>query len=47
MVGATRQWVSATLDNLQVEGILTLTRTQLRIASVASLREQLDLQSRG
>ncbi|MBX2880340.1 MAG: Crp/Fnr family transcriptional regulator [Granulosicoccus sp.] len=47
IVGATRQWVSTTLDNLQIKGILTLTRTQLRIASLASLREQLDLQSRG
>ena len=45
IVGATRQWVSTTLDNLQLKGVLTLTRTQLRISSLSLMREQLDLQS--
>jgi CRP/FNR family cyclic AMP-dependent transcriptional regulator len=45
MVGVTRQWVSATLENLQVRGILKLTRTQLQISSLESLRNHLDLQS--
>lgn len=44
IVGATRQWVSTTLDNLQLKGVLTLTRTQLHITSLALLREQLGLQ---
>lgn len=44
IVGATRQWVSTTLENLQVKGVLTLTRTQLQITSLALLREQLGLQ---
>lgn len=41
IVGSTRQWVSTTLDNLQAKGILTLSRTQLRISSLTMLREQL------
>lgn len=45
MVGVTRQWVSTTLENLQVKGILKLTRTQLQISSLESLSKHLDLQS--
>lgn len=45
MVGVTRQWVSTTLENLQAKGILKLTRTQLQITSLESLRKHLDIQS--
>ncbi|MFK7859319.1 MAG: Crp/Fnr family transcriptional regulator [Granulosicoccus sp.] len=44
IVGATRQWISTTLDNLQAKGVLTLTRTQLQISSLDLLRSQLGLQ---
>lgn len=45
MVGVTRQWVSTTLENLQVKGILTLTRTQMKITSLDALREHLEKHS--
>lgn len=44
MVGATRQWVSTTLDSLHAKGVLTITRHQMHIASVESLREQLGME---
>ncbi|MBX2885310.1 MAG: Crp/Fnr family transcriptional regulator [Granulosicoccus sp.] len=45
IVGATRQWVSTTLDNLQSRGVLTLTRHQLQIGSIEALKDMLDLPS--
>ncbi len=45
IVGSTRQWVSTTIDNLHAKGVLSLTRNQMRISSVDSLRAQLGLSS--
>ncbi len=43
MVGATRQWVSSTLESLQSRGVMTITRQQITIDQMDSLRDMLDM----
>lgn len=43
IVGATRQWVSSTLENLQNRGVMSITRQQICIESIDALRDMLDM----
>ncbi|MEM6888105.1 MAG: Crp/Fnr family transcriptional regulator [Pseudomonadota bacterium] len=39
IVGATRQWVTQSLDRLQAEGVLEITRKEIKIADIKQLFE--------